>query len=39
MAGYNNSAAYDLSLFEPQIIEKPKTKIIQCLLPILKGKL
>lgn len=26
MAGYNNSAAYDLSLFEPQIIEKPKTK-------------
>lgn len=26
MAGYNNSAAYDLSLFEPQVIEKPKTK-------------
>jgi hypothetical protein len=26
MAGYNNSVAYDLSLFEPQIIEKPKTK-------------
>lgn len=26
MAGYNSSAAYDLSLFEPQVIEKPKTK-------------
>ena len=24
MAGYNNSAAYDLSLFEPQVIEQPK---------------
>ncbi|MGN0526615.1 MAG: hypothetical protein ACI4IF_04200 [Acutalibacteraceae bacterium] len=26
MANYTGSAAYDLSLFEPQVIEKPKTK-------------
>ncbi len=26
MAGYNSSAAYDLSLFEPQVVEKPKTR-------------